>query len=125
MYHATILYNKNTNKVNQDNVSCMIGQKKSQQNSFNNWAPPSADWLKLRTDASRITDRQSTTIRIACRDHTGRIHYRNRKEIGDCLILTAETLVIREVLMTAIQENHSNVIIEAIIRLLSKLLWGL
>lgn len=55
---------------------------------------------------------------IVCRDDQGRIRFQFRKSIGNCHILMAETLAIREAVMETIKTKLQKVIIEAIPKLL-------
>lgn len=75
------------------------------------WTPPPPRWYKWNTGASRIDRTRSTTIGFVWQlwedfRHVG-------TTVGDCPILIAETLTIREAIRTIIRMNIKTIIVES------------
>lgn len=73
-YHATLLYNKNTNIVTQDySAGTRVNTKESNQ-ALQSWNPSPKNGililLKLKLDNLFV-----------CRDHSGRLHYKNGNKL--------------------------------------------
>lgn len=50
IYYVTILYNKGTNMVNQDNITGKEIQRKNWSKAVKCWNPLQMGWLKWNTD---------------------------------------------------------------------------
>lgn len=66
-------------------------------------------------------NKASTTARIVCRDSMGKIIKAEEKKLGNCQILTVETIPIREAIKVLLQIPLINIITESSSQVVAKL----
>lgn len=64
LYHVTLLYNRSTNTVTQDDIAGREIHDKYKKDIAKHWNRSSVGFLKWKTNASRVESWHSTTIGI-------------------------------------------------------------
>lgn len=68
MYHHTILYSTNIDLDLSCNIIGNDRHNRRMKQKAKSWIPPSLNWFKWNTDASRIEAKKVTTISYVCKD---------------------------------------------------------
>lgn len=106
-------YNRNTNFSSLVDFAGLTDKIASNSRKSKVWQPPPAELLKWNINASRIEQKQSTTISYVCKNSNGHIICAIGKKIRDHTILVAEALPIRDAINKAIQKQMEQIVIES------------
>lgn len=95
-----------SNVFGQDNSVGTHAYVKRRSRVEYSWRPPPDGWVKINVDASKRHWITSTSIGYVMRDQHSKIIMMESRRIGDCVILMAECLVVRE---TNIKASHKGI----------------
>lgn len=99
----TIRYNTTTNNLLQDCNTVKHHRGMKDMHINNKWILLPSRWHKWNTDTSKMELRCSTPNSYVCREDTWRIIRKLAYPNGDCSVLVAETLDVKEAIRTVIR----------------------
>lgn len=108
-----VLYNKSVKLNCLEDIAGSKVTNEGKCHKVKNQDTPPIGWLKWNTDTSRIGPTHTSTVSYVCRDNTIVPFLSSGKNIGHYLTLTTENLKILEAVITTIQQQMFDLIIES------------